>query len=97
VAVELTPDDVGDVSEIPRLFDQIDADVASLTADGVYDGEAVYDAVAARHPEATIIIPPPVTSVRNGSTVTQRDQHIATVAEHGRMVGNDVQATIDEA
>ncbi len=32
VAVELTPDDVGDVSELPGL-DQIDADVASLTAD----------------------------------------------------------------
>jgi hypothetical protein len=68
VAVELTPDDVGDVS-----------------ADGAYDGEAVYDAVAARHPEAAIIIPPRVTSVTNGTTVTQRDQHIATVAEHGRM------------
>jgi DDE family transposase len=26
VAVELTPDDIGDVSEIPRLLDQIDAD-----------------------------------------------------------------------
>src|SRR5271170_684297 len=32
VAVELTPDDVGDVSEVPRLHDQIDADVASMTA-----------------------------------------------------------------
>jgi Transposase DDE domain len=29
VAVELTPDDVGDVPEIPHLLDQIDADVAS--------------------------------------------------------------------
>jgi hypothetical protein len=37
VAVELTPDYVGDVSEIPDLLDQIDADVASLTADGAYD------------------------------------------------------------
>ena len=52
VAVELTPDDVGDVSEIPDLLDQIDADVASMTADGAYDGEAVYDAMAERHPEA---------------------------------------------
>ena len=33
VAVELTPDDVGDVSEVPDLLDQIDADVASLTAE----------------------------------------------------------------
>jgi Transposase DDE domain len=85
VAVELTPDDVGDVTEIPHLLDQIDADVASLTADGAYDGEAVYDAVAARHPGAAIIIPPRVTSVTDGTTATQRDQHIAMIAKHGRM------------
>jgi len=32
VAVELTPDDVGDVSVLPELLDQIDPDIASLTA-----------------------------------------------------------------
>src|ERR1700728_2556844 len=63
VAVELTPDDVGDVSEIPDLLDQIDADVASLTADGAYDGEVVYDAAAERHPAAAVVIPPRATSV----------------------------------
>jgi hypothetical protein len=84
VAVELTPDDVGDVSEIPDLLDQIDADVASLTADGAYDGEAVYDAVAARHPGAAIIIPPRATAVPSQTTATQRDQHIAKIAKHGR-------------
>jgi hypothetical protein len=55
VSVELTPDDVGDVTEIPHLLDQIDADVASMPADGAYDGEAVYDAVAERHPGVLII------------------------------------------
>ena len=39
VASELTPDDVGHVSEIPALLDQIDSEIASLTADGAYDGE----------------------------------------------------------
>ena len=58
VAVELTPDNVGDVSEVPHLLDQIDADVASVTADGAYDGETVYDAVAERHPGAVVIISP---------------------------------------
>ena len=85
VAVELTPDDVGDVSEIPHLLDQIDADVASMTADGAYDGEAVYAAVAERHPGAAVIIPPRATAVASGATTTQRDQHIATIAKHGRM------------
>jgi hypothetical protein len=51
----MTPDDVGDTAEIPDLLDQIDADVASMTADGAYDGEIVYDAVAKRHPDAAVI------------------------------------------
>jgi transposase len=85
VASELTPDDVGDVSEMPALLDQIDAEVASMTADGAYDGEAVYDAVAQRHPEAAVIIAPRATAVPNESTATQRDRHIAEIEEHGRM------------
>ena len=85
VASKLTPDDVGDVSEIPALLDQIDAEVALMTADGAYDGEAVYDAVAERHPEAVVIIPPRTTAVPNESTTTQRDRHIAAIEEHGRM------------
>ena len=86
VAVELTPDDVGDVSEIPHLLDQVGADVASMTADGAYDGEAVYDAASQRYPGASVIIPPRATAVASGAiTITQRDQHIATIAKHGRM------------
>src|SRR5260221_9119336 len=54
VAAELTPDDVGDVSEVPDLLDQIDADVATMAAHGAYDGEAIYDAVAQRHPAAAV-------------------------------------------
>jgi Transposase DDE domain len=37
VAVELTPDDVGDVSALPDLLDQIEDPVGSMTADGAYD------------------------------------------------------------
>src|SRR5271170_1702498 len=76
VAVELTPDDVGDISALPDLLDQIDADVTSMTADGAYDGEAVYDAVAERHPAAAVIIPPRVTAVPSETTVTPRDKHL---------------------
>lgn len=85
VAVELTPDDVGDVSELPALLDQIDADVASLTAAGAYDGAAVYDAVADRHPDAEMIILPRATAVPNEITTTQRDRHILTIEKHGRL------------
>jgi hypothetical protein len=85
VASELTPDDVGDVSEMPALIGQIDADVATMPADGAYDGEAVYDAVAERQPEAAVIILPRATAVPNESTTTQRDRHIAEIEERGRM------------
>ena len=57
----------------------------SITADGAHDGEVVYDAVANRHPDAEIIIPPRATAVPNETTTTQRDGHIATIEEHGRM------------
>jgi hypothetical protein len=85
VAVELTSDEVGDISEMPNLLDEIDADVASRSADGQYDAEAVHGAVAERHPGAAVIIPPRVTAVTDATTATQRDQHIATIAKNGRM------------
>jgi len=84
VAVELTPDDVGDIAKLPDLLNQIDADVASLTADA-YDGQVVNDAVAERHPKAAVIVPPRITAVAGETTATQRDKHLKTIAEHGRM------------
>jgi hypothetical protein len=84
-ATELTPDDVGDVSVLPELFDQIDGNVASMTADGAYDGEVAYSAVANRHPAAAVVIPPRVTGVASHTTTTQRDRHLAAIAEHGRI------------
>jgi hypothetical protein len=70
---------------MPALLDHLDAEVASTTEDGAYDGETVYDAVAERHPEAAVIIPPRATAVPNESTTTQRDRHIAEIEKHGRM------------
>jgi hypothetical protein len=84
-ASELTPDDVGDVSEIADLLDQLDVDVPSLTADGAYDGEAVYHGVAERHPKAAVIIPPQFIAISSETTTTQRDRHFAEIAKHGRM------------
>jgi hypothetical protein len=83
--VELTPDDVGDISELPDLLEQINADVASMTADGAYDGQVVYDAVTERHPKAAVNVPPRVTAVLDETAAPQRDKHLATIAEHGHM------------
>ncbi len=84
-AVELMPDDAGDVSELPEPLDQIDADLGSLTADGAYDGEAVYDAVAERHPGASVIIPPRRTAIRSETTTPQRYRHLEAIGKHGRI------------
>jgi hypothetical protein len=85
VAVELTPDDVGDVTAVPDLLDQVKGTLASMTGDGAYDGQVVYDAVAARHHDAAVIIPPRSTGVSSEAATTQRDQHLETIARHGRM------------
>jgi hypothetical protein len=85
VAVELTADDVGDASMIPDLLDQIEGPVGSMTGDGAYDGQVVYDAVTQRHPGATVIIPPRSTAVPSETPASQRDRHLQTIAEHGRI------------
>jgi transposase len=69
------------------LLDQIAGDIASVTADGAYDGDPVYQAVADRAAEAAAIIPPRSTakpSAQAGQAPTQRDRHIQTIAQRGR-------------
>src|SRR4051794_21021544 len=75
-AVEVTPDDVGDVSSLPDLLGQIESPVDSVMADGAYDGETVYDEVLQRHPGARVIIPPRLTAVLSKAGTTQRDEHL---------------------
>jgi Transposase DDE domain len=85
VVAELTPDDVGDVSTVPDLLEQIGNKVLSLTADGAYDGEIVYKAVVEHHPGVAVIIPPRATAVANEEATSQRDRHIAMIEQHGRI------------
>ena len=61
--------------------------VVSFTADGTYDQEGVAAAVAERHPEAAVIVPPRSTAVPSETAETaptQRDRHLQVIAEHGR-------------
>jgi hypothetical protein len=69
---------------IPDLPDQIEGPAGSITGDGAYDGQVVYDAVTQRHPGATVIIPPRSTAVLSETPTSQHDQHLQTIAEHGR-------------
>ena len=62
--------------------------LASFTGDGAYDQEGVYASVAARHPEAAVIVPPRCTAVPSKTAETeptQRDHHLRLIAAKGRM------------
>jgi hypothetical protein len=88
LASELTSSDVDDGSQVEPLLDQITGQLASFIGDGAYDQTGVYDTVAKRHPEADVIVPPRSTAVlsEDGKTApTQRDRHLQSIAEHGRM------------
>ena len=56
-AVALTTSDVGDASQVGVLLNQVDGPIASFTADGAYDQDGVFSEVAARNPEASVIVP----------------------------------------
>jgi hypothetical protein len=88
VAIELTRKEIDDGARTGTLLDQITDPIASFTADGAYDQDRVYEAVAERHSGARIIVPPRSTAVPGPSAAiapTQRDRHIQGIAEHGRM------------
>lgn len=88
LAAELTTTEDGDASQVGPLLDQIPGPVTAVLADGAYDGEPVHRAVADRHPDAAVIIPPRCTAVPSQTaetTPTQRDRHIQQIAEMGRM------------
>ena len=88
VASVLTDRDADDGSQVGPLPDRIDGPVASFTGDGAFDRDDVYAEVAARHPEAAVIVPPrsgAVPSDTAETAPTQRDRHLRVIAEHGRM------------
>jgi hypothetical protein len=69
----------------------VEGEVASVTADGAYDGEPVYRAVADHQPDPppdAVVVPPRASAVPSTADVdarSQRDRHIRLIAEKGRM------------
>jgi len=89
LASELTTNEVGDLSLVGPLLEQIPGDIASVLADGAYDAGSVYRAVAERQwqPPAAVIIPPRATAVLSSTTniaPSLRDRHIQLRQEKGR-------------
>ena len=90
VAGILTGNDADDAGQLPVLLEQVEGEIASVTADGAYDGEPSYQAVAARQldPPADVVIPPrssAVPSTTGDDGRSQRDRHIQLLQEKGRM------------
>jgi hypothetical protein len=88
VASELTTAEDGDASQVGPLLDQISGPIASVTADGAYDGEPVYRTIAERDPAAAVIIPPRSTAVPSNTSETaptQRDRHLQMIQARGRL------------
>jgi DDE family transposase len=88
VAIELTRKEIDDSAPTDALLDQPSDSLASFTADGAYDQDRVYEAVRERHPDAAVIVPPRSIAAPSASAETaptQRDLHLRTIAERGRM------------
>ncbi|HZH46690.1 MAG TPA: IS5 family transposase [Roseococcus sp.] len=88
VASMLTDRDADDGSQVGPLLDRIDGSAASSTGDGAYDRDDVYAGVAARHPDADVVIPPRSSAVPSDAAETaptRRDAHLRCIAERGRM------------
>ncbi|CAA9373685.1 MAG: Transposase [uncultured Nocardioidaceae bacterium] len=88
VASALTDKDADDGSQVGPLLDQVHGPVASFTGDGAFDRDDVYAAVAARHPDADVVVPPRSSAVPSGAAgtaPTRRDGHMRVIAERGRM------------
>ncbi len=88
VASKLTDKDADDGSQVGPLLNQVEGPLASFTGDGAYDRDDVYAGVAARYPDADVIVPPRSSAVPSdtaGTSPTRRDRHLQLIAERGRM------------
>ena len=88
IAATLTTSDVDDASQVGPLLDQVIAPIASFTADGAYNQDGVHAEVTTRHLDAAVTVPPRSSAVPSATfetAPTQRDQHLRTIAERGRM------------
>jgi IS5 family transposase len=88
VASALTDHNADDGSQVGSLLDQVSGPLASFTADGAYDRDDVYAEVAARHPDADIVVPPRSSAVLSDTAETaptRRDRHLRCIAARGRM------------
>ena len=56
----LTDNAADDAGQVPALLEGLEGEIASVAADGAYDGEPVYQAIAGHQPDPPpdVVIPP---------------------------------------
>jgi len=89
LATDLTSSKASDASKVPTLLKQIDHSLNSVSGDGAYDSEAVYQAIAAHSPERNTktIIPPPKDAQLKSEPLSHlydRNRHIRSINRVGR-------------
>ena len=95
MAQTLTDQDASDPSQAAPLLDQMSDPIGRVTADGAYDGAPTYRMIAAQGAGIEVVIPPRSTAVPSGDPglPTQRDRHLAVIAEQGHLPGRPRQTT----
>ena len=89
VASDLTSRRTHDCTRVPVLLEQINGRVTSVSADGAYDTEGVYEAAQAQSEKAavTVLIPPgrdAQLSPRPSAALKERKRNIHSIRELGR-------------
>jgi hypothetical protein len=85
IACELTTPEVGDTTALPNLLGQIMNPFTTFIGDGAYGGEPVTQAVLVKEPDARVVVPPDRAAVLSHTGDTQRDRHIETIDQKGRI------------
>ena len=91
MAADLTDKDVGDVTVLPDLLDQVDGRIDKFLADGAYDGDPTYQLFIRRPqslPLPEVIVPPRGVSqglAKAEDLLRQRDRHVQAIQDRGRM------------
>jgi hypothetical protein len=85
IAQDLTDGNTDDARAALDLIDEVDGDMASLTADAAYDTIAIYDAAAARGARA--IVPPRMSATRSNRS-NPRDRTVRRINHRQARVEN---------
>jgi len=79
--------------QVEPLLAQIPGEIEQFTADGAYDGDPTFAALATRNPDIAVVIPPRASSappIDPGTDALRRDVHVHAVAALGRLGWREV-------